>query len=151
MTSATDLSNPQAVAEATARSMYARDEAAIGLGIEIVQMKPGYAKLTMKVRRDMLNGHQTCHGGFIFALADTAFAYSCNSHNRNTVASGCVIDYLAPGFADDVLTAEAQEMSRSGRTGVYDILVTNQEGKRISLFRGRSYEIKGEVIQLDQP
>lgn len=151
MTGAIELTNPQAIAEATARSMYARDEAAIGLGIEIAQMKPGYARLTMKVRPNMLNGHQTCHGGFIFALADTAFAYSCNSHNRNTVASGCVIDYLAPGFVGDVLTAEAQEISRSGRTGVYDTLVSNQDGKRIALFRGRSYEIKGEVIQVGEP
>ncbi len=141
------LSELQDIADATAQSMYGRDQAAQGLGILIIQMKPGYAKVVMQVRQDMLNGHQTCHGGFIFALADTAFAYSCNSHNRNTVASGCVIDFLAPAFVGDVLTAEAQEMSRTGRTGVYDTLIKNQDEKSIALFRGRSYEIKGEVLQ----
>lgn len=141
------LTELQDIADATSQSMYGRDQAAQGLGILIIQMKPGYAKVVMQVRQDMLNGHQTCHGGFIFALADTAFAYSCNSHNRNTVASGCVIDFLAPAFVGDVLTAEAQEISRTGRTGVYDTLIKNQDAKSIALFRGRSYEIKGEVLQ----
>ena len=109
-------------------------------------MGPGTAELSMPVRPDMLNGHQTCHGGFIFALADSAFAFACNSHNRNTVASGCSIDYLAPGREGDVLTAHAVEQSRAGRLGLYDIIVTNQDGVRIALFRGKSYQISGEVI-----
>lgn len=137
----------QALAEATAKSMFARDAATQALGMQIVKMAPGYAQLSMPVRSDMLNGHQTCHGGFIFALADSAFAFSCNSHNRNTVASGCSIDYLAPGREGDVLTAEAVELSRSGRTGVYDVTISNQAGVRIALFRGKSYQISGEVIQ----
>lgn len=137
----------QALAEATARSMFARDAATQALGMRIVKMAPGYAQLTMPVRPDMLNGHQTCHGGFIFALADSAFAFACNSHNRNTVASGCSIDYLAPGRAGDVLTAEAVEQSRSGRTGVYDVTISNQAGTRIALFRGKSYQVSGEVVQ----
>ena len=99
----------------------------------------------------MLNGHQTCHGGFIFALADSAFAFACNSHNRNTVASGCSIDYLARGREGDVLSAHAREQSRAGRTGVYDIVVTIQDGVRIALFRGRSYQISGEVIAVVTP
>lgn len=145
-TDPTGLLDKQALAEATAQSMFVRDAATRSLGMAIVAMGPGTAQLTMRVRPDMLNGHQTCHGGFIFALADSAFAFACNSHNRNTVASGCSIDYLAPGRAGDLLTAHAMEQSRSGRTGVYDVTVTNQEGTRIALFRGKSYQILGEVI-----
>ncbi len=141
----------QALADTTAKVMFARDEASKTLGMSIVKMKPGYAKLTMKIRPDMLNGHKTCHGGFIFALADSAFAFSCNSYNLNTVASGCTIDYLAPGREGDLLTAEAIEQSRAGRTGVYDVTVTNQDGMRIALFRGKSYQIKGEVLEAFAP
>jgi acyl-CoA thioesterase len=135
------------LAEATAAAMYTRDQASRSLGMEIVQMAPGYAKLAMKVRPDMLNGHQTCHGGFIFALADSAFAFACNSHNLNTVAVGCAIEYLAPGHGGDLLTAEAHEQSLSGRSGVYDVAVSNQEGRCIALFRGKSRQIKGEVLE----
>jgi len=138
--------DPQALAEATASAMYARDNATRSLGMTIHEVRPGYARMSMPVRADMLNGHASCHGGFIFALADSAFAFSCNSRNQVTVASGCSIEYLAPGALDDVLTAEAVEQSLAGRTGVYDILVSNQDGKRIALFRGKSYRIKGEVI-----
>jgi acyl-CoA thioesterase len=138
--------DPQALAEATAKSMYARDNAAQALGTKVLEVRPGYARLSMLVRSDMLNGHASCHGGFLFALADTAFAYACNSRNAVTVASGCSIDFLAPAMQHDVLTAEAVEQSLAGRTGVYDVTVTNQDGKRLALFRGRSYRIKGEVI-----
>lgn len=136
----------QTLADATAKAMYARDNATQSLGMKIHEVRPGYARLSMLVRSDMLNGHASCHGGFIFALADSAFAFSCNSRNQTTVASGCSIEYLAPGAVNDVLTAEAVEQSLAGRTGVYDITVTNQHGKRIALFRGKSYRIKGEVI-----
>ncbi len=95
----------------------------------------------------MLNGHDICHGGFIFTLADSAFAYSCNSYNLVTVASGCTIDFLAPARQGDVLRAQAHERSVSGRTGVYDIEVTNQRGEKIALFRGKSYRIKGHVVE----
>jgi acyl-CoA thioesterase len=148
MTDAAVAMNAQALAEATAAAMFARDEASKALGMQIVKMAPGYAKLTMTIRRDMLNGHETCHGGFIFALADSAFAFSCNSHNRNTVAAGCSIEYLAPGREEDVLTAEAIEQSRSGKSGVYDVSVKNQDGICIALFRGKSHEVRGEVIQM---
>ena len=145
-TAALSPEEAQALAEATAKSMYARDNATQALGMKIHEVRPGYARLSMLVRSDMLNGHASCHGGFIFALADSAFAFSCNSRNQATVASGCSIEYLAPGAVNDVLTAEAIEQSLAGRTGVYDITVTNQDGKRIALFRGKSYRIKGEVI-----
>lgn len=137
----------QALAEATAEAMFARDAASKSLGMQIVKMAPGYAMLSMRVMPDMLNGHQTCHGGFIFALADSAFAFSCNSYNLNTVAAGCSIEYLAPGRAGDMLSAEAIEQSRSGKSGVYDVAITNQDGTRIALFRGKSHQIKGEVLE----
>ncbi|MEP7182262.1 MAG: hydroxyphenylacetyl-CoA thioesterase PaaI [Betaproteobacteria bacterium] len=136
----------QALAERVAASMWARDGATQGLGMRIVRVAPGHAELAMTVRRDMLNGHAICHGGFIFLLADSAFAYACNSYNLNTVASGCGIDFLAPAREGDVLTAVGQERSASGRTGVYDIEVVNQRGEKIALFRGKSYRIKGHVI-----
>ncbi|HZG20367.1 MAG TPA: hydroxyphenylacetyl-CoA thioesterase PaaI [Herbaspirillum sp.] len=136
----------QALAEATVRAMYPRDHASQALGMKILEIAPGRARMSMLVRSDMLNGHATCHGGFIFALADSCFAFACNSRNLNTVASGCSIDYVAPAFRNDVLTAEAQEAALAGRTGVYDITVRNQDNKLVALFRGKSYRIKGEVI-----
>lgn len=139
-------SDPQELARAVGQTMYAADAATRGLGIEVEDIGPGYARLSMRVRPDMLNGHQTCHGGFIFALADSAFAFACNSRNASTVASGCGIDFLAPGFAGDHLTAVAQERSLAGRTGVYDVTVTNQDGRQLALFRGRSYRIKGQIV-----
>ena len=136
----------QELANATAKAMYARDKATQSLGMKIHAVGPGYARLSMLVRSDMLNGHASCHGGFIFALADSSFAFACNSRNQATVASGCSIEYLAPGALNDILTAEAIEQSLGGRTGVYDITVTNQHGTRIALFRGKSYRLNAEVI-----
>ncbi len=136
----------QALADATAEAMYSRDRAAQALGIKIVRVQPGASLLTMTVRSDMVNGHHICHGGMIFSLADTAFAYACNSYNKNTVASACHIDFLAPAKEGETLEAEAVEQSTAGRTGVYDITVRNNHGKTIALFRGKSYRINGEVI-----
>jgi acyl-CoA thioesterase len=136
----------QALARQVADAMWARDRASQELGMRILEAGPGVARLAMAVRADMLNGHDICHGGFIFTLADSAFAYACNSYNLNTVASGCAIDFLAPAREGDVLTAHAHERSASGRTGVYDIEVTNQRGEKIALFRGKSYRIKGHVV-----
>jgi acyl-CoA thioesterase len=136
----------QALAEEVARSMYERDTASQALGVRILRVAPGHAELTMTVRADMLNGHEICHGGFIFTLADSSFAYACNSYNLNTVASGCAIDFLAPARKGDVLVAVAQERSISGRTGVYDIEVKSEAGVKIALFRGKSYRIKGHVL-----
>jgi len=138
--------NPQALAEAAGASMFARDAASQALGMKLVEIRPGYARMSMPVRTDMLNGHQTCHGGFIFALADSAFAFACNSHNHTTVGAGCTIDYLAPGRLDDLLTAEAIERTLAGKTGIYDVNVTNQEGKMIATFRGKSHRVAGEVV-----
>jgi acyl-CoA thioesterase len=139
-------SDAQSLAERVAAEMFARDPASQAMGMRIVKVGPGSAELTMKVRADMLNGHATCHGGFIFTLADSAFAFACNSANLATVASGCAIDFIAPAREDDVLTAIGLERSLSGRTGIYDIEVRNQRGEMIALFRGKSYRIKGHVI-----
>jgi acyl-CoA thioesterase len=136
----------QALAERVATGMYSRDRASQALGMKIARVGPGHAELTMTVRADMLNGHAICHGGFIFSLADSAFAFACNSYNLSTVASGCAIDFVAPAREGDLLTAIAQERSVSGRTGVYDIEVKNQQGETIALFRGKSYRIKGHVV-----
>ena len=136
----------QALADATAAAMFSRDRAAQALGLKIVRVQPGKSLLTMAVRSDMVNGHHICHGGMIFSLADTAFAYACNSYNKNTVASACHIDFLAPAKEGETLEAEAVEQSASGRTGVYDITVRTAGGKTIALFRGKSYRINGEVI-----
>ena len=137
----------QRLAERVAADMNLRDRATNALGIRVESCGPGRADLAMTVRGDMLNGHAICHGGFIFTLADSAFAYACNSYNLVTVASGCSIDFLAPAREGDVLTARGVERSASGRTGVYDIEVFNQRGEKIALFRGKSYRIKGHVIE----
>ncbi len=141
------MEDPHALAELAGRVMYERDPASQALGARLESISPGEATMSMTVRADMLNGHKTCHGGFIFALADSTFAFACNSRNLVTVASGCTIDYLAPAYEGDRLTARASEYSLAGRTGIYDIHVSNQDGKPIAVFRGRSYRIKGYVVE----
>lgn len=135
----------QALAEATAAAMWERDHAARALGMQVAQVGPGRALLRMAVRHDMVNGHAICHGGMIFTLADTAFAYACNSNNQVTVASACQIDFIAPAREGELLEAEAVERSASGRTGVYDVTVSSG-GKTVALFRGKSHRIGGSVI-----
>ncbi|ATQ75175.1 phenylacetic acid degradation protein PaaD [Massilia violaceinigra] len=142
--------DPQALAELAGKTMFERDPASQALGMLLAEIRPGYARMTMPVRFDMLNGHQTCHGGYIFMLADSAFAFACNSHNLNTVGAGCTIDYLAPGREGDLLTAEATEQALAGKTGVYDIKVTNQDGRTVALFRGKSHRVAGNVAELPQ-
>lgn len=141
-------SDPQALAELAGKTMYERDPASRALGMTLDEIRPGYARMSMPVRADMLNGHATCHGGYIFMLADSTFAFACNSHNFVTVGAGCSIDYLAPGREGDLLTAEAVEQAWSGKTGVYDIVVTNQDGRKIALFRGKSHRVSGHVAEL---
>jgi acyl-CoA thioesterase len=143
-----DHERAQQLAELAGKTMYERDPASQKLGMTLDEIRPGYARMSMRVREDMLNGHGTCHGGYIFMLADSAFAFACNSHNFNTVGAGCSIDYLAPGREGDVLTAEAVEQALSGKTGVYDIVVTNQEGRKVALFRGKSHRVNGMVAEI---
>jgi acyl-CoA thioesterase len=139
-------SDPQAQAAAVGRELYARDTASQALGITLEEIRPGYARMKMTVRADMVNGHDLAHGGLIFTLADSTFAFACNSHNHVTVAQGATIEFLAPAREDDVLTAEGHEQHASGRTGVYDIKVTNQDGRTIALFRGKSFRLGTHIL-----
>ncbi|MDQ2927160.1 MAG: hydroxyphenylacetyl-CoA thioesterase PaaI [Caldimonas sp.] len=131
---------------AIAAHMFASDGASRGLGMRIAAVGEGTATMTMTVRDDMLNGHEICHGGFITTLADSAFAFACNSRNVVTVASSLAVDFLAPAHRGDVLTASAAETSRAGRTGVYDMVVTNQHGAKVALVRGRSHSLSGRTV-----
>ncbi|MDE2367394.1 MAG: hydroxyphenylacetyl-CoA thioesterase PaaI [Burkholderiales bacterium] len=138
--------SPQHVAEASRDAMWRGDRASKSLGIEILAVGPGSAVLAMTVREDMLNGHDLCHGGLITTLADSAFAFACNSYNELTVAAGFDVNVVASARLGDRLTATAAELSKAGRTGVYDIAVTNQRGEAVAAFRGRSYTMKGQAL-----
>lgn len=141
---------PEKIAQRCAEIMWPDDHAARGLGMTIIAVGPGTATLTMRVRQDMVNGHGTCHGGFIFAVADSTFAYACNSFNHRTVAAGVDINFLAPAHLDDTLTAHGHARHQGGRSGVYDIEVTNQEGRLIAVFRGRAARVKGHFFESDE-
>ena len=141
----------QQLAELVRDAMLAGDQASKMLGMQVLEVGPGRAVITMVVRPDMLNGHAICHGGLITTLADSAFAFACNSCNELTVASGFSIDLLAPGRLGDVLTATCTELSKAGRTGVYDSDVRNQRGERIAVFRGRSHTARGKPVLLLAP
>ena len=140
------MATPQQIAEATRDAMWANDRASQGLGMQVLAVGPTSARLSMAVRDDMLNGHAICHGGFIATLADSAFAFACNAGNEVTVASGFDIQFLAPARLGDVLTADAQQVHRRGRSGVYDVSVSNQRGEAVALFRGRSHGFKGQAV-----
>jgi acyl-CoA thioesterase len=149
----TDIANDPTVAQRTAeraaRVLYAQDRASQSLGMRIMRIGAGEAELTMQVRRDMTNGHHICHGGLVFALADSAFAFACNSYGDNTVAAAASIDFLAPVREGDTLTATARELWRGGRSGLYEIVVVNQRGESVALFRGRSQRVAGQVVAED--
>ena len=136
----------QQLAERVRDHMIASDFATRMLDIAIIDVGPGTSRARMTVRHDMLNGFAICHGGLITALADTAFAYACNACNEVTVASGLSVDFLAPAHQGDVLDAVCREQSARGRTGIYDVTVSNQRGERIALFRGRSYRLRGKPV-----
>ncbi|WP_448953856.1 hydroxyphenylacetyl-CoA thioesterase PaaI [Labrys neptuniae] len=135
--------NPQALAEACARLMWRDDRASQHLGMQVVEVGPGTAMVTMTVTEIMTNGHGSCHGGYIFTLADSAFAFACNAYNQRTVAQQASITFIAPAFQGDRLTARAREVFRRGRGGLYDIAVTNQRGEPIAEFRGHARTVKG--------
>jgi acyl-CoA thioesterase len=131
------MGTPDESAAAAGAAMFERDRASQALGMALEEVRPGYARLSMTVRADMVNGHGTCHGGLVFALADSAFAFACNSRGIRTVAAGCTVEFLAPAHEGDELVAEAQERSLQGRTGVYDVDV-RRGGELVATFRGRS-------------
>lgn len=141
------MNDPQSRAQRVGEAMFAVDVASKDtLGIELLACEPGRARMRMSVQARHLNGHQICHGGFIFTLADSTFAFACNSHNKNAVAAGCSIEFLKPSQLGDVLSCEGLEQTLSGRHGIYDMKVTNQNGEVIALFRGKSAQIQGTVV-----
>jgi len=146
-----DASTAQQTADAVGVHLFANDRASKAMGMRIVAISEGAAFLEMPVRDDMLNGFDICHGGFITTLADSAFAFACNSTGEMTVAAGLTVDFLAPARAGDVLTARAFEVVQSGRTGVYDITVTNQRGEQIAMVRGRAHRMKGKRVLPSEP
>lgn len=122
------------------------DRASRSLGMKLEEIRLGFARLSMRVTRNMVNGQDVCHGGLIFMLADSSFGFACNSHNQRALAASCAIDFLSPAYLDDELIAEAAEIERKGRHGIYDVRVTNQNGDTIALFRGKSATVKGTWI-----
>jgi len=142
-----DSMNPEQLATACGNAMFARDQASQKMGMQLVQTTPGGSKLRARVREDMIQGLGACHGGYLFAFADSAFAFACNSYNQATVALDCTIDFIAPAFLGDELTISARELNRSGRTGNYAIEIHNQNGDLIALFRGKSYRVRGSVLE----
>ncbi len=140
------MNDPNQLAKACADAMWANDQASQGLGMVIDEIREGYAVLSMRVREDMLNGQKITHGGFVFTLADSAFAFACNTYNQFAVAQHCSVTFIAPTFLDDRLKATATERNRSGRSGIYDVTVTNQNGDVIAEFRGTSRTVKGQHV-----
>jgi acyl-CoA thioesterase len=139
---------PQQLAEACSEAMWAEDRASAGLGMRIARVAPGEAELTMTVESRMVNGHGICHGGFIFALADSAFAFACNSFNRRAVAQSNTITYLRPAKLGDMLTARAVQTTSAGRSGITDVTVSDQDGRAIAVFRGLSRVIEGHLVEV---
>lgn len=143
--------SPEARAAKVGQTMFAVDAASKDtMGMELLSCEPGRASIRMVVKPLHLNGHQICHGGFIFTLADSTFAFACNSHNKNAVAAGCSIEFLKPARLGDVLTCEGVEQTLSGRHGIYDMRVTNQTGEVVAMFRGKSAVIAGTVFPEDE-
>ena len=140
------MNEADALARRVADALRAREGTGPAWGVNVEEAREGYARVSMRVRQDMLNGHCIAHGGMIFALADTAFAYACNSRNENTVAQSATIIFLAPAQLGDVLVAEALEASRAGRSGVYNIKITTADGRHIAEFMGHSRAIGGAPI-----
>lgn len=135
------------LARQVGQAMWAKDTASKDtMGMQLMECSPGRAVVQMHVKQLHLNGHQICHGGFIFTLADTTFAFSCNSHNTVAVAAACSIEFLKPGQLGDLLTCVGVEQTLSGRHGIYDMRVTNQLGEVIAMFRGKSAQITGTIV-----
>ncbi|MDB5953575.1 hydroxyphenylacetyl-CoA thioesterase PaaI [Ramlibacter sp.] len=147
----TQALSPAALATQVGEAMFAVDAASKDfMQMELLACEPGRAVMRMRVRAPLLNGHQICHGGLIFTLADSTFAFACNSRNKVTVAAGCSIEFLKPAHLDDVLTCEGVEQMLQGRHGIYDMKVSNQRGEVVAMFRGKSASIQGHVIPPEQ-
>jgi acyl-CoA thioesterase len=135
------------LAQRCTEAMWARDNASQALGMKVEAVTEGKAEVSMRVREDMVNGHQTCHGGMVFCLADSAFAFTCNSQNQVAVAASCTIDFIAPARLGDLLTASAVKVHQGQRSGIYDVTVANHEGRVVAQFRGRSSRLGDSVIE----
>jgi acyl-CoA thioesterase len=134
------------IARACADAMWAEDSASKGLGMQLISVEPGRSVLAMTITDRMVNGHNIAHGGFIFTLADSAFAFACNTYNQRTVAQHCAVTFLASAKLGDKLVARAIERQRAGRSGIYDVTVTREEGNVIAEFRGHSRTIEGTIF-----
>jgi acyl-CoA thioesterase len=145
-----DDTSPQSLAEACASAMWAEDRASQALGMEIQRMAAGEAVMSMRIRQDMTNGHGMCHGGFIFTLADSAFAFACNTYDQATVAQQCAVTLIEPVQQNEVLTAHAVERNRSGRSGIYDVTVRDSRNNVVAEFRGHSRTIAGSLLATDK-
>ena len=145
----TSTQTQQALAEACVNTLYQRDVASQDLGMKLISIAPGQVVMEMKITEKMLNGHKICHVGYIFALADSTFAFSSNSENFSSVATDCMIDYVKPGKLNDLLTARAKQIDQGKRVGYYDVSITNQEGVKVAHFRGKSYRLGGAILDED--
>lgn len=143
---AIDRSDPQALAEASAKALWHGDQSSKLLGMTLTRIAPGEAEMTMTVRADMTNGHAICHGGFIFTLADSTFAFACNSYGQRTVAQQCAVTFITSAREGDTLTAHAVERSRTGRSGIYDVTVRDSQHIVVAEFRGHSRIIAGDLL-----
>lgn len=141
-----DSADAQTLAEVCANTMWLEDRASKGLGMNLERIAPGEAVLSMTVRKDMTNGHGICHGGFIFTLADSTFAFACNTYDQRTVAQQCAVTFLQPVREGETLTAHAVERNRAGRGGIYDVTVRDSANKVIAEFRGHSRTISGRLL-----
>lgn len=144
------IMTPKQRAEQSATAMMAGDQASKWLGISLVNVDEGHATMELKVQPHHTNGHGVCHGGIIFSLADSTFAFACNSRNQNTLAQHCVVTFISPAKEDDHLTATATELSTTGRSGIYDVRVTDQNARTVAEFRGFSRSIKGRLFPEDK-
>ena len=142
--------DPHAIAKACAAAMWAEDRASKALGMKLEKIAPGEAMLSMPVRTDMTNGHGICHGGFIFTLADSTFAFACNTYNQRTVAQQCAVTFIAPVRQGEILTAHAIERNRAGRGGIYDVTVRDSQNNVVAEFRGHSRTIAGDLLATDR-
>jgi acyl-CoA thioesterase len=145
-----DSAEANALAEACAEKMWLDDRASQGLGMRLQRIAPGEAVLSMVVRKDMTNGHGICHGGFIFTLADSTFAFACNTYDQRTVAQQCAVTFLQPVREGETLTAHAVERTRAGRGGIYDVTVRDSTNTVVAEFRGHSRTISGRLLEPDE-
>lgn len=135
------------LAQGCAHAMFSEDPASRAMGMRIEASEPGYARVSMVLRDDMTNGHRTAHGGLVFSLADSAFAFACNSRNVRTVAQHCSITFVTPAAEGETLVAEARELHLAGRFGIYDVIVTAGDGRMVAVFRGHSAAVRGTIVQ----